>query len=302
MIGIFSRLRDSWEKNWPQLLAAVTRGLPGFVLRPSPPDIGSSVPVFCFHVVSRDAFERDLAFLAANGYVTIGSDALVAHLEGQREAPFRAVVLTIDDGASNLYEVAYPLLRHYAMRAVAFVAPAFHRETDGPGAVPGAPRPCMWPEIREMQASGHVDFQAHTLAHRYIPRWPEPVALAGCPEAMSELRRGPPLSLDDDLRRARVLLEEALGKPVKDLAFPKYRGTPAALEAGLAAGYRSFWWGNLPRRPGNLPGQSPHYIPRLNGDLLRRLPGKGRRSLTDIMVNRLRGSPGRLAHGVGSPA
>ena len=53
-MGVLSALtvcRNIWQKNWPEVHAAVTSGLPGFVFRSHPQPLGSNVPVFCYHVV-----------------------------------------------------------------------------------------------------------------------------------------------------------------------------------------------------------------------------------------------------------
>ena len=297
MTPLFRTVRNIWEKNWPEVDAAVKGGLPQFVLARRPRELGSSVPVFCYHVVNADDFEQDLDFLSRNGYTPINADALLDHLEGRRTAPKRAVVLTIDDGARNLYEVAFPLLKRHGMTGVAFLAPRFHSDlpSDSPAeSPPDALRPLTWTEIREMHSSGVIDVQSHTYEHRYVPRWPEPIVLAGWrPEAVRSLL-GSALTTAADFRLSREILEEKLGKTVRHLAFPKYNGTSEALRIGSECGYEAFWWGVRSRRPDNRPGESPSFIVRLNGEFMRRLPGEGRRSIREIFRMRFGGSASRL--------
>jgi hypothetical protein len=123
MTGLGSGLRSSWEKNWPEVHAVLTGSFPSFVFSGRPSDLGSVVPVFCYHLVDPEEFERDLEFLSFNGYLTIDADALLAHMLGSELAPSRSVVLTVDDGARNLFEVAFPLLKKYGAKVVAFIAP-----------------------------------------------------------------------------------------------------------------------------------------------------------------------------------
>jgi hypothetical protein len=129
MLSALTTCRNIWQKNWPEVHAAVTGGLPQFVFQSHPQPLGSSVPVFCYHVVSLKRFQADLDFLAQNGYVTIDADTLLDHLTGRQQAPEGAVVLTFDDGPRNHYEVVLPLLKRYGMKGVAFIAPRFHEET-----------------------------------------------------------------------------------------------------------------------------------------------------------------------------
>jgi peptidoglycan/xylan/chitin deacetylase (PgdA/CDA1 family) len=275
-----SFLRQRWQKNWPELSAALRGGVPAFVYSEHPPELGAAVPVFAYHTVAWSTFEADLWFLRENGYATLDADALLDHLSGRSPAPERSVVLSFDDGSVNLYRVVFPLLKAYAQSAVAFVAPRFHDARCLDAA--SAERPCTWDEIREMHDSGRVDFQSHTLEHRYLPRWPEPVPLTGAgPDHQRCL--GPPLPVPRDFRLAREMLEAEVNKPIRHLAFPNFAGTADAVRTGLECGYRAFWWGALPRRPCNRPGDDGSCIVRLNGEFVRRLPGRERLPLRTIL-------------------
>ncbi len=301
MTGLGSGLRSSWEKNWPEVHAVLTGSFPSFVFSGRPSDLGSVVPVFCYHLVDPEEFERDLEFLSFNGYLTIDADALLAHMLGSELAPSRSVVLTVDDGARNLFEVAFPLLKKYGAKVVAFIAPGLHPEA---ASAPMACRlrPCTWSELEIMHQSGHVDFQAHTFEHRYVPRWPEPMILTGSdPELVSSLR-GVPLSMRDDFRRSRRTIEEKLGKRVAHLAFPKWQGTADALAVGAWCGFQAFWWGYLTGHRGNKPGQSPHRVARIDSIYLRRLPGKGRLSVGAALKKRFSAITARWAAGRGEEA
>jgi peptidoglycan/xylan/chitin deacetylase (PgdA/CDA1 family) len=284
-------LRRRWEKNWPELSAAVRGGCPAFVFSHRPPELGSAVPVFAYHSVEPARFEADLRFLQLNGYVTIGADALLDHLLERRPAPERAVVLSFDDGAANLHRVVFPLLRAYAQTAVAFISPHFHFNSLRLPADATA-RPCTPAEIREMHASGLVDFQSHTLEHRYVPRWPEAAPLAGIAPRFTRFRDRA-FALADDLRLSREMLEAELHKRVLHLAFPRYDGTPEAVRIGRGCGYRAFWWGLQPGQPENRPGDDASYVVRLSGEFLRRLPGRGRAPLSSILGQRYAQALGR---------
>lgn len=79
MLAIGSTIRDSCEKNWPEVHAAVTGGLPQFILARQPSELGPGIPVFCYHTVDAERFEGDLQFLPRNGYVPIDADEQVEH-------------------------------------------------------------------------------------------------------------------------------------------------------------------------------------------------------------------------------
>lgn len=282
-------IRNRWEKNWPDIRCAISAGFPAFVFARNPTPLDDGIPVFCYHQVTADSFERDLQFLRDNGYRTATADDLLAHLRKETVQPPGTVVLTVDDGALTLYRVIYPLLKRYDQRAVAFIATCFHDDTAD--RMPAAARPCAWTELREMHASGHVDIQSHTHEHRHIPRWPAPLELVGIDDNFAQSRRSDPLTIPEDLARARQILETRLEKPVRHLAWPRYDTTPEADRLARSCGYEGLWTGARPHRRGNRPGDPAEQIVRISGEFLRRLPGPGRVSLSTILRARLSRQP-----------
>ncbi|MBA2564296.1 MAG: polysaccharide deacetylase family protein, partial [Gemmatimonadetes bacterium] len=179
MRGGLRRLRRSWQKTWPDASGVLLRRYPAFLFGE---DAGApdEIPVFTFHAVEPAWLARRLEHLAVNGYRTLTADELEGVLRARRPAAPRSVVLTFDDGHRSLYDIAFPLLREHGMRAVCFLVPGWipGPETNAPGAsgrraeaeppaFPAYPL-CSWAEIREMHASGHVDFQSHSLHHNHV--------------------------------------------------------------------------------------------------------------------------------------
>lgn len=286
------KIRRIWEKNWPEIHCALRGGLPSFLWSTDPVAPSDDVPVFCYHIPDADSFRADLEHLRRNGYQTLVADQLLAHLNGTESAPPKSVVLTFDDGPVEVYRTAFPLLKAYGFRAVAFIAPSFHdcvpeRVAQG--------RACTWDELAEMHASGVIDVQSHTLEHRLMHRWPEPAPICGVVNGPHIAPPTTEYSMREDFRLAKALIELRLGKTVRHLCFPCYDGTTEAVDAAMSVGYESFWWGVLPRVPYNRPGENAaHHIVRVSEEFLRRLPGDGRVSLGIILRARYRHSFGRL--------
>lgn len=274
------KLHFSWRKNWPDFEAVLRGGFPSFVLQRNPSGLPDGVPVFCYHAADPQRIEADFAFLNENGYETVTVDEVGAVPSA------KTVALTVDDGAQDLYSVLYPALKKYGFHATAFVATAFHRDRY---ALSDAVRPCTWAELGEMDASGHVNVQAHTHTHRYIPNWPEPLDLVGIDRSFSRaIQDEPPMSVEEDLACAKAELETRLNKSVTHLAFPMYKGSPDAVRAAQDIGYRTFWWGTLPGRRANRPNDPPTHRVRLDAAWLRRLPGEGRVPWTSVIARRYR--------------
>ncbi len=123
------------------------------------------VPVFSFHDVERETFEKKLDYLKTNGYETVTGDEYL-ELAG-KDTRDRVVMLTFDDGLASLWKVAYPVLKKYGMKAVAFVLPGDTNDADAPRGPfsDGADDDtlCTWPELAAMRDV--IDIQSHSLRH-----------------------------------------------------------------------------------------------------------------------------------------
>lgn len=126
---------------------------------------GYDVPVFMYHAVgpgSPDAnlfmkpseMEKQLRYLTENGYTTVWFEDLWHVQEIQKP-----VILVFDDGWMNNYTELFPLLKKYNCKATIALVPDYidkshsHLTTD---------------MILEMNESGLVRFESHTMTHDYL--------------------------------------------------------------------------------------------------------------------------------------
>lgn len=130
-------------------------------------EINASVPIFMYHFVSEDPgenpypenvvrptdLEKGLNYLKENGYETINVTDL-AHLQIYT----KPVILTFDDGFLDFYTNAFPLFKKYNMKASLYIVNNFTT-------VGGY---CNIDQIKEMQDSGLIDIQSHTVSHRKL--------------------------------------------------------------------------------------------------------------------------------------
>jgi peptidoglycan/xylan/chitin deacetylase (PgdA/CDA1 family) len=342
---------------------------PDFVSAPDPEPLGQQVPVFMFHTVESASFEAQLVFLRRNGYRTLTLDRFMGFLAGRHRLEGPSVLLTFDDGHKSWHDVAWPLLRKYGYHGLGFlVADAIRPapEADGPW--------LSWPEVLEIERSGAMTFESHTLRHDHVfvgaecvdffhpayhrnpleldapwvdrnGRYTNRLALgtpiyrfasryAGYPRMLDDpaLRRscvdwvarrggvsffasrswrrsleiffrtmsarGPAhryetpsetrRAMRNDLFRARELMSEKLGRPIRHLCFPWGAGSELAVQSSREAGYAGSFWIVHPNRNINRPGDSAFHIPRIKDDYLFRLPGCGRRSPGSILMKKLR--------------
>lgn len=147
-------------------------------------------PVWASLNVTPDLLNSELNYLSTNGFHVISLDDLYAVLNGE-PLPSKPIVLTFDDGYSNFFETAYPLLKKYNMKATEFVITE----------VETAPAYLSWGQIEEMSKSGLIDFGAHTQHHPFLTSLSQATARREITVSKSEL-------------------ETHVGKPVRWFAYP----------------------------------------------------------------------------------
>ena len=167
-------------------------------------------------------FEKHLRYFRDTGTVVMTLDEVADLLESGADLPARAAVLTIDDADHSVYELAYPMLRKYGMRAHLFVPTAKVGSSWSDLDV------CTWEQLREMAASGHIIVESHTRDLHYKVRAGgglEPVFLH--PDQIPERLEkgliplvGPNAAVAADLVSSRVDIEAQVGTSADWLAWP----------------------------------------------------------------------------------
>ena len=118
----------------------------------------SDILVFCYHYISAAELEAHLQHLQRNGYATLTADEFYQAKQNATGESILSVVLTFDDGDRGFYDVVFPLLKKYRMKAVVFIIPGWV----------GREGILTWEQIQEMHESGLVDFQSHSMHHPAI--------------------------------------------------------------------------------------------------------------------------------------
>ena len=116
------------------------------------------IPVFCYHHVTKDEFESHLHHLYINKYKTLIADEFYSQLLAENGKTEHSVLLTFDDGLSDLYDVVFPIIQKYQMKIVVFLIPGWV----------GKEGVLTWDQIKELHNSGLVDFQSHSVHHQAI--------------------------------------------------------------------------------------------------------------------------------------
>ncbi len=106
--------------------------------------------------VTPDRFESHLKYLQTAGYHVITLDDLLDYLAQGRPLPEKPVILTFDDGYSDNYTAAFPLLTRYGMTGHFFIITDFVNA--------GQPDYMNWAQIEAMAAAGQR-FGSHSRNH-----------------------------------------------------------------------------------------------------------------------------------------
>ncbi len=179
------KLGESFRKNKEDIQGIFLKAYPEFVFKKMDKQKLCSIPVFTFHHVIAEKFERQLKYLYENNYKTIDADTLICVLSGEIKPDERTIVLTFDDGLSSLWTIIYPLLKKYRFVGVSFLIPFLIEEQkeyypnlenvrqNGASIHELSGREkkislCTWNEIYEMHNSGIIDFQSHSSYHSSV--------------------------------------------------------------------------------------------------------------------------------------
>ena len=181
-----------------------------------------SVPILSYHQVNDidqnantltvEQFDAQMKYLYDSGYNVITPNELLDAWESDTPLPDNPVVITFDDAHIDVYKNVYPILQKYRMRATFFVVTDY---------VSLYPNYITWEQAKEMQASGWVDIESHTLNNKI----------------MTEITSRD--KLWDQLYGSKQAIEWYLKKPVNFISYPKGLYTVDSENVSKEAGYRA---------------------------------------------------------------
>jgi peptidoglycan/xylan/chitin deacetylase (PgdA/CDA1 family) len=153
--------------------------------------------------------DAQLAWLAENGYRTITLQDLLYHLTLGWPLPENPIILTFDDGYTDTYFNAFPILKKYGFTGTIFVI------TDH--VTFGNPNHATWDQILEMHNAG-MDIQSHSRSH-------------------PDLRGQSEEELLWQVLGSREAIEARIGKKVRFFCFPSGRYDANVIYALQKYGY-----------------------------------------------------------------
>lgn len=182
-------------------------------------DIG--VPILYYHSVLPDAevatpnevtispekLREELMLVKELGYTTLTMSEFTAYINDNKPIPEKSILITFDDGYTDNYAHAFPILKELNMKATIFMIAS---QVDSGYYMSAA-------QLREMSDYG-IDIESHTDNHVYLDT----------------------LSYDQQLKElkdSKEKLEKILGKEVTSIAYPYGNYNEDTKKAAIAAGY-----------------------------------------------------------------
>jgi peptidoglycan/xylan/chitin deacetylase (PgdA/CDA1 family) len=175
------------------------------------------VPVLYYHSIMKevnnevrmppDQFEKQLAYLAENGFHCITLHQLYESLYQGSALPPKPFVITFDDGYIDNYQTAFPILKNYGFVASVFMVSGY---IDEKGYL-------TWSQLKELSSNGW-DIADHTVHHL-------------------DLLKSDNSDLTKELEDSKQTLEIGLGHSVDFFAYPYGDFNDTVIQAVKNAGY-----------------------------------------------------------------
>ncbi len=189
------------------------------------------IPILLYHHITEDPndnaitpqqFQRQMELLKAGGYETVTFEEMIDYVEKGIELPQKAVCITFDDGYRSNYEIAYPILKEYGMKATIFVIGAtvgnteHYKDTE----FPITPH-FSFEEAKEMVDSGVISIQSHTYdMHQWAAYETGERIRKNILRLEEETEEEYIAALKADFTRSKEEIELGTGKKANVLAYP----------------------------------------------------------------------------------
>jgi peptidoglycan/xylan/chitin deacetylase (PgdA/CDA1 family) len=214
-------------------------------LRP-PTTTDFAVPVLMYHriadlppwagpllrdlTVSPMSFEQQVRYLVSNNYAILTAGQVEHALRLREALPVKAAAITLDDGYSDSFEQAFPILHHFGLDGTLFLVTGTV-QTEGH---------VSWAQARQMRGEG-MEFGSHSVHH-----W--------------DLTSLSDVELDAELIESRAELERQLETRIQQIAYPSGRYDERVKKHASDAGYLAGW-----KKGGGwvTPDSDPLMLPRV---------------------------------------
>ncbi|MBP1743938.1 MAG: putative xylanase/chitin deacetilase [Firmicutes bacterium] len=177
------------------------------------------VPVLMYHSIAVEEgnpirmpveqFDAEMKYIKDHGYTTLTLKELYDYFENQVPVPEKSLVITLDDGYSDNYTAAFPVLKKYGLKATVFMVTS---------TIDVNPNCLTSAQLKEMDKAG-IQIESHTVTHRDLDSLSYSEQLA-------------------ELKDSKAALEKLLGRSVDYVAYPTGKYNEDTVKAVAEAGYK----------------------------------------------------------------
>ncbi len=177
--------------------------------------------------ITPETLEKHIRYLVHKGYMFLKVSDLLNFTQ-----PIKHIALTFDDGFEGNYTYLFEILKKYKVPATIYLTPEIQTI-----------RALTPSQIQEMQASGLVEFGAHTMTHINLTK------------------------VDDDTAKKEIVesrkaVEKLTGVPCLTFAYPYGRYSDSHIEFVKNAGFTTAV--TTKKRIVKFSRANPHELPRLS--------------------------------------
>lgn len=180
----------------------------------------TKIPILMYHSISNEPvenpmivdkakFNKEMKYLKDNRYNVITLDQLYEKYIKGTSIPEKSIVITFDDGYSDNYKNAYPILKKYNFKATIFVITSY---------IGKGKTFLNINELKQMQNKG-IDIQSHTVRHKRLDRMTYKEQLY-------------------ELKKSKQFLEKNLNKKVQFIAYPFGQCNKDTIKIARKTGYK----------------------------------------------------------------
>ena len=191
------------------------------------------VPVIMYHsvadgnsdaVISVENFQKHLEAIKENKFTPISIEQMVDFVDFGTPLPENSVCITFDDGYTDNYEKAYPLLERFGFNATIFVIGSSVGRSQYKDTQYKMNPHFDYEQAKEMMESGLISIQSHTYDMHQWPQFemtknPRECVLRFPGEGLVDYIR----TFESDFLKIKTLIESEVGNKVIGFAYPRGR-------------------------------------------------------------------------------
>ena len=141
--------------------------------------------------ITPDNFEAEMKYLQKAGYRVIPFGDLERYLDKRVSLPPQSIIISFDDCWEDQFTFAFPILKKYRYTATFFIVTNYidHRDF------------LTWNQVRQLSSAG-MTIGSHSRSHPFLDQI------------------GDPNRLESEIGESKQIIEQHLGRPLYEFAYP----------------------------------------------------------------------------------